>query len=102
MRDICDDLQERADLIVGQINTAQDQFDKLIEQMKVEHASKVRNLKSHLNVIHMVTGIEDRRLGSAKSVNKAEPQPSPLQQHPLRQQPPSDFRTQKISALGGR
>lgn len=100
MRDIRDDLQERANLIAAQISTAQGQFDNLIEQVKVEHDSKVQNLKSHLDAVHMVTGIEDRRLGSATSVSKVEPQPSPLQQHPLRQQPPWDFRTRRISAVG--
>ena len=73
MRDIRDDLQERANLIVGQINAAQGQLDSLIEQIKVEHDSKVQNLKSHLDVVHMVTGLEDRRLGNATSVSKAGP-----------------------------
>ena len=100
MRDIRDDLQERANLIVGQINAAQGQFDKMIEQIKVEHDSKVENLKSHLDAVHMVTGIEDRRLGSATSASKAKP--SPLQQHSHRQEPPSDFLTRKISAVGVR
>jgi hypothetical protein len=102
MRDIRGDLQERVNLLGQQINDAQGQFDNLIEQIKVEHDSKVQNLKSHLDAIHMVTGIEDRRFGTPTSVSKAEPQPNPLQEHPLRQQPPSDFRTRKISAVGVR
>lgn len=101
MRDIRDDLQERANLIAAQINAAQSQFDNLIEQVKVEHDTKVQNLKSHLDAVHMVTGVEDRRVGSATSVSKAEFQPNPLQHHPLRQ-PPPDFRTRKIGAIGVR
>jgi hypothetical protein len=99
MRDIRDDLQERANVIVGQINAAQGEFDNLIEQIKVEHDSKVQNLKFHLDAIHMVTGIEDRRLRSAVSASKVEPSP---RQQPLRQQPPSDFRSRKNGAVGVR
>ena len=74
MRDIRDDLHERANFLAGQINLAQGQFDKLIEQLKLEHDSKLHNLKSELELVHMVTGIEDRRLGSAPSASRAEPQ----------------------------
>ena len=38
MRDIRDDLQERAGLLTTQIGAAQDQFGKLIEQLKHEYA----------------------------------------------------------------
>ena len=37
MRDIRDDLQDRANLIAEQISTAQGQFDKHIEQLRHEH-----------------------------------------------------------------
>ena len=97
MRDIRDDLRERANLIVAQINTAQGQFENLIEQIKVEHYNKVEKLKSQLEAIQKVTGIEDRRLSSATSASRAEPQPSPP--HPLRQLAPLNFPTQKISAV---
>ena len=77
MRDIRDDLHERANFLAGQIKLAHGEFDKLIEQLKLEHDSKLHNLKSHLNAVHMVTGIEDRRLGSAPSASEAEPQLRP-------------------------
>ena len=99
MRDIRDDLRERANLIMAQINAAQGQFDNLVEQIKIEHDSKVEKLKSQLDAIQKVNGIEDRRLGSDTSASRAEPQPSPLQLHPLRQQAPLNFHTQKISAV---
>ena len=83
MRDIREDLRERANFLTGQINLAQGQFDKLIEQLKLEHDSKLHNLKSELDLVHMVTGIEDRRLGSASSASKAEPQLRPPQPPPL-------------------
>ena len=105
MRDIRDDLHERANFLAGQIKLAQGQFDKLIEQLKLEHDSKLHNLKSELDLVHMVTGIEDRRLGSAPSASKAEPQlrpPQPPLQQIQPQQSRSDSLTRKISAVGVR
>ena len=105
MRDIRSDLHERANFFAGQIKLAQGEFDKFIEQLKLEHDSKLHNLKSDLNVVRRVTETEDRRLGSAPSASRAEPQRSspqpPLQQvQPL--QSHSDFLTSKISAVGVR
>jgi hypothetical protein len=98
MRDIRGELQDRANMIVCELNAARSQFDKLIERLKSGHDSKVQSLRSHLNAFLMVNGIEDRRLGGAASVNKNEPQPRPPQQvRP--QQPPFDFLSRKISAV---
>ena len=71
MRDIREDLRERANILVGQINLAQGKFDKLIEQLKLEHDSKLHSLKSELELVQMVTRIEDRRLASAPSARRA-------------------------------
>lgn len=106
MRDIRGDLQDRANLVIGQINAAQGQFDKLIDQLKHEHDGKLENLKSDLDAVLMVAGSEDRRLGSAPSASKAEPQARAPQQHPLQQvqpqRPHADLLTRKISAVGVR
>ena len=105
MRDIRNDLHERANFLAGQIKLAQGQFDKLIEELKLEHDSKLHNLKSDLHAMHMVTGIEGRRLGNAPSPNKAENQlrpPQPPLQQVQPQQSHSDFLTRKISAVGVR
>ena len=48
MRDIRDDLQDRANLIAEQISTAQGQFDKHIEQLKHEHETMLEDLRSTL------------------------------------------------------
>ena len=66
MRDIRDDLQDRANLIAEQISTAQGQFDKHIEQLRHEHETMLEDLKSTLHNVHMVIGIEGR-LGSSLS-----------------------------------
>src|SRR5262249_40959216 len=51
MRDIRGDLQERASLVEQQINAAQNQFEKLMEQLKSEHDSRVIDLKATLNAV---------------------------------------------------
>ena len=63
MRDIRDDLQDRANLIAEQISTAQGQFDKHIEQLRHEHETMLEDLRSTLHSVHMVIGVEGRRLG---------------------------------------
>jgi hypothetical protein len=64
MRDIRGDLQERADLLAKQIGAVQEQFDKLLEQLKNEHATRLNDLKSGLDTVRLVFRIEDRRAGS--------------------------------------
>ena len=103
MRDIRDDLHERVNSLAGQIKLAQGEFDKLIEQLKLEHDSKLHKLKSDLNAVHMVTGTEDRRLGSAPSASRPQlrpPQPPLKQVQPQQSHP--DFLARKISAVGVR
>ena len=42
MRDIRGDLQERAKLLEEQIGATQSQFDKYIEQLKLEHKANLK------------------------------------------------------------
>ena len=48
MRDIRGDLQERANRVSEQISATQGQFDKVLEQLKLEHQAKLEELKSDL------------------------------------------------------
>ena len=64
MRDIRGDLQERADLLAKQIGAVEEQFDRLLEQLKNEHATRLNDLKSGLDTVRLVFRIEDRRAGS--------------------------------------
>jgi len=76
MRDIRGDLQERAKLLEEQIGATQSEFDKYIEQLKLEHQGKLEDLKSDLDTVRMVIKTEDR-LGSRISLSKqSEPRPS--------------------------
>jgi hypothetical protein len=63
MRDTRRDLQDRSNRLAEQISAAQAQFDKVIEQLKLERQGKLENLKSDLHTVRMVMKTEDR-LGS--------------------------------------
>jgi hypothetical protein len=106
MRDIRGELQDRGNLLAEQISAAQGQFDKFIEQLKLEHQGKLEDLKSHLNGVHMVMKMEDRLLGSVMSLNKLQSEPRPPQpprpQQAQAQQPTSDSLIRKVSALRAR
>jgi hypothetical protein len=106
MRDISGDLQDRANVIAEQISAVQGQFDKHIEQLKREHEARLEDLKSALDTVHMVIGIEGQRLSSSPSVTKAQYSPS-AQSHPRAQQaqpqqPLSDSLLRKVSSVGVR
>lgn len=52
MRDIRGDLQDRANLVAEQIKSVQRQFDDHIEKIKVEHETKLEDLRSVLRNMH--------------------------------------------------
>ena len=89
MRDIRGDLQERANMFEQQINAAQDQFEKLIEQLKKEKDSKLGDLNAELEAVNRVMEIEHRRLRSGSSMPKSQPH-----------QPLVDFLVRKLSEVG--
>jgi chromosome segregation ATPase len=104
MRDISGDLQDRANLLEHQIAAAQGQFDKLIEQLSQEYDRRLANLKSELDAINAVIETEDRRLGKAPSVLKAQPQLRPSQppQQAHLHPPFAASPIRKMSAVSGR
>ena len=65
MRDIRGDLQDRASLLEDQINAHEAEFEKLIEQLKREHDSKLEDLKAELEAVTRLMEVELRRLSSA-------------------------------------
>jgi hypothetical protein len=74
MRDIRTDLEERAALLESQINSAQVQFDKLIEQLKAEYATKLKHVKAEADAVRVLLNVEDRRLANgAPHVNGSSP-----------------------------
>jgi len=94
MRDIRGDLQERANLLEQQINTAQAQFDKMIEELKREQEGRLGDLTAELEAVNRVSEIEQRRLGNAMSASKPEPQP--WSQQPPTKQPLANFLIHKL------
>jgi hypothetical protein len=65
MRDIRGDLQDRASLIEEQINSYEAEFEKLIEQCKCEHDSRLEDLAAELEAVKRMMEVELRRLSSA-------------------------------------
>ena len=100
MRDIRGDLQDRATLLEGEINAQESQFDRLYEQLKQEHETRLEELKAELEAVNRLMELERRRLeasaaGQRPLVHEAasqavhephqhvqpQPQPQPLHQH---------------------
>ena len=99
MRDIRGDLQERANLLGQQINAAQSQFEQAIEQLKREQDSRRGDLRSELETVNRVMEIEHRRLRSATSAPKLQPQSQQPQPHQP-QQPLVNFLARKLTETG--
>jgi len=92
MRDIRADLEDRVNFLSEQMNAAQAQFERHIDQLKQEQDNRLKDLKADLDAVKMLLGAEQRRLGNAPSVPKAQPQaqeaksqkPQPQQARPMR------------------
>jgi hypothetical protein len=72
MRDIRGDLQDRAGLLEEQINAHEAQFEKLIDQLKREHESRLEDLKAELEAVNRLMEVELRRLGTAPATPKVQ------------------------------
>ncbi len=82
MRDIRDDLQDRANFLREQMEAAQAQFEKHKDQIKQEHDNRLKHLKADLDAVTTLLGAEQRRYGGAPAAPKAQPQPqAPDPQH---------------------
>ena len=65
MRDIRGDLQDRASLLEEQINAHEAETERLMEQLKREHDSRLEDLKAELEAVARLMEVELRRLSSA-------------------------------------
>jgi uncharacterized protein (UPF0210 family) len=77
MRDIRNDLQERADLIQDQIKAAAVQLERMVEQLRNEHDVRVADLKVSLAMIAKLMELEDRHVAKTSPDST----PSPSSQH---------------------
>jgi len=67
MRDIRSDLEERANVINGQIRAAYDQFERSVQQLQCEVDARVGDLKSALDMITKFIAFENRQMGDVSS-----------------------------------
>jgi hypothetical protein len=82
MRDIRGDLQDRASLLEEQINAHEAQFEKLVEQLRAEHESRLEDLKTEFAAVTKLMELEHRRLSNVPSAPKAAAaQPVPQTAH---------------------
>jgi hypothetical protein len=81
MRDIRGDLQDRASLLEEQLNAHEAQFEKLVEQLRAEHESRLEDLKVEFAAVTKLMELEHRRLGNAP----APAAPKAVQAHPAAQ-----------------
>lgn len=102
MRDIRGDLQDRANLLAEQISAAHDQFDRLVEQLKREHETRLKGLKSELDTVRMVVGIEDRRAGGSLPATNAQTQLRPPQPRPQPAQTQPETLMRRVGAVSVR
>ena len=72
MRDIRGDLQDRAALLDEQINAHEAQFDKLIEQLKREHDTRLDDLKTELEAVNRLMELELRRIETAPAPQRGQ------------------------------
>jgi hypothetical protein len=74
MRDIRGDLKDRAEALEREIKAAQGRFDELIERLKQEHDGRVNELKSELDAVELLIGLEHRLLGNGAPKANGAPQ----------------------------
>lgn len=101
MRDIRNDLQERARLIEEQISGAYAQFEKMIEQLQTEREDRVADLKSELGAVVKLLEAEHRRMANVLPIatpHVSAPQSGPPQILP--QVSLSEFILRKLNDIG--
>ena len=82
MRDIREDLQDRAGFLEEQLNAAQAQFEKRMELFTREHELKIHDLQAELEAVSMLMEREYRRIMSAPDVEEERRQAAPEQHAP--------------------
>ena len=80
MRDIRNDLQERADLIHDQIKAVAVHFERMVEQLRNEHDARVADSKERLAMIARLMEFEERQFANRSPDSTPSP-PSQLTQN---------------------
>ena len=112
MRDIRGDLQDRAALLEEQLNTHEAQYEKLIEQLKREHETRLEDLRAELEAVNRLMELELRRIETVPAGQRTparEPMGQAVHQQPQHAQPQSqrqpqlplaDFLVRKLNEAG--
>jgi predicted ATP-dependent protease len=101
MRDIRNDLQERARLIEEQISGAYAQFEKMVEQLQAEREGRVTDLKSELSAVVKLLEAEHRRMANVLPIANAQPAPQQNARDIGQPQPSlSEFILRKLNDIG--
>jgi len=74
MRDIRGDLKDRAEALEREIKAAQGRFDELLVRLKEEHDVRLNDLKSELDAVKLLIGLEHRLLGTGAPKANGAPQ----------------------------
>ena len=77
MRDIRNDLQERADLVQDKIKAAAVHFERMVEQLRNEHDARVADSKACLAMIAKLMEFEERHVANTSQDST----PLPSSQH---------------------
>jgi isocitrate dehydrogenase kinase/phosphatase len=73
MRDIRNDLQERAELVQDRIKAADVHFDRMVEQLRNEHDASVADLKVSLAMIAKLMEFEERHVANTSPDSTSSP-----------------------------
>jgi len=76
MRDIRNDLQERADLVQDRIKAAAVHFERMVEQLRNEHDASVADLKASRAIIAKLMEFEERHVANMSADSTPSPPPS--------------------------
>jgi hypothetical protein len=102
MRDIRNDLTQRARLVEDQIAAAYGQFEQRLEQLQAERDGRVAELQTELAALSKLIESEHRRMANEEQRRMANEVPLALPQVHQQQQAPSlaDFIMHKLNELG--
>jgi hypothetical protein len=100
MRDIRNDLQERARLIEEQISGAYAQFEKMIEQLQTEREGRVLDLKSELGAVVKLLEAEHRRMANVLPIAVPQAPAQQMAQQMVPQISLSEFILRKLNDIG--
>jgi hypothetical protein len=71
MRDISGDLKERADLLQGQIDSAEARFKAVITELQKERATQRQRLEAELQAIHRLINLMSMQHALHRGLNSA-------------------------------